>query len=155
MDVTGVSLDLSKSRTGVAVWQDGKLVEVYDKSFSELELHSEIFLEFREWAFVGLIERHKPDWIALERARPRNMNHAEIFYGMTAILTLLVARSGKVMHFIHWATAKKVLAGHGKANKPQMLAAAQEQFPDSGIQNHDQADAVAVGLAFMREVGIG
>lgn len=45
--------------------------------------------------------------------------------------------------------AKKIATGNGRAKKEQVLEAVQARFPSSQVTTFDQADAIALGLAFM------
>jgi len=86
-------------------------------------------------------------WIAFEDVRPINKNHSEIHFGMSGVLAEWAFRHDVPLLRVTASKAKKVLTGNGKADKDAMLAAARKRYPRLNIQNHDEADALAVGLA--------
>ena len=78
------------------------------------------------------------------------MNHAEIYFGMMAVVRLLCVDAKVAMGEIHFARAKKRLTGRGNADKALMLEAAVAAYPD--VKSHDQADAYAVGLVMLDDI---
>ena len=151
MTTYALGLDVSKTNTGVAVFYGGNLVLTHGASFSGCRNNSELLDAFAHFT-DNLMHTYKPDWIAYEEARPRNLNHMYQHFGMLGILMLKGFRLGVSIVPVHWSTMKKELAGSGKATKEQMLAAANERWPELSIETHDEADAVASGLVVMRQL---
>lgn len=142
-----LAIDPSKTNLGWAKFVDGNLVASGSESFSECKTLTEFLFRYRDWhlnATTGV------NLVAYEESKPRNMRHAEIHYGMIAVMHLHIG--GRTLMPVNWATAKKELAGTSKASKADMLEAAQKQYPTIGIESHDEADAIAVGLVALRVV---
>lgn len=141
-----LALDLSKKNTGYALFEDGTLAKVGSKSFTNYGSERDMFQGFQDWL------QHRArgcDDVAYEVAKPRNMSHSAIHFGMIAIVRLRFADHH--VHGVTWSTAKKVLTGNGHASKDDMLSKARELYPSYDIQNHDEADAIAVGLAYFAD----
>ena len=150
--VRGLSFDISRKSTGIAYWEGGNAVKVSAIKLPEGSLGMQLHL----WdaALKELLHNYRPDYIAYEDARAVSKQHGMILFGMTGIL-LKYAHERNV-HAVGFAqtTVKKALTGYGAAKKPQMLAAAQERWPELGVTSDDEADALGVGLAFIDLVGI-
>lgn len=142
--VKGVSFDLSKTRTGICHWNDKQPVAVHSHSFTHTNDIGHTLASLRNnLPDFMLSDLH---WIAFEDVRPVNKNHSEIHFGMVGVLAEWCYRRNVPLLRATAGAVKKALAGTGKADKDQMLAAARERFPELNVQNHDEADAVGVGL---------
>ena len=139
---TLLAIDPSKANLGWATFIDGNLVKVGSESFKQHKTLTEFLHAYRTWFKKAVTGTHV---VAYEEAKPRNMRHAEIHYGMLAIMHLEIEHATLIP--IGWSTAKKRLAGNGHATKQDMLDAAIREYPTVGIDSHDQADAVAIGLS--------
>ena len=85
-------------------------------------------------------------WVAFEDVRPVNKHHSELHFGLSGVLAEVCFRR-KIPFLRATATAvKKALAGSGRASKEEMVAAARERYPALNVRNHDEADALGVGL---------
>lgn len=145
MSTTLLAIDPSKSNLGWAKFIDGNLVSVGSHSFSHCKTLTEFLHAFKNWyddAVMGA------GIVAYEESKPRNMRHAEIHYGMIAVMHLTI--EGRTLVPINWSTAKKQLVGTSKASKAEMLAAAQELYPTMDVESHDEADAIAIGISAYR-----
>ena len=105
-----------------------------------------------ERALTGLFDAEPLEWVAYEHASVANYRHAQIQLAMVGMLHLFAHKHDVTLLGIYPATAKKVLTGSGKAKKPAMLAAARALHPELNIFTDDEADALAVGLAFFSKV---
>lgn len=147
MNSVMVSLDLSKTNTGVVIWSGGGPALNLSKSFSKVSGYEELLTEFDAW-LGGIIAKYKPSVIAYELANPRSLYHAKQYWGMVALLTMACLKHKIQPVSVHYAHAKSVLAGRGNATKEEMMQAAEETWKK--LDNHDEADAFAVGLAVVR-----
>ena len=86
------------------------------------------------------------DWVAFEDVRPVNKHHSEIHFGLSGVLAEVCFRRNTPLLRATSSAVKKALAGHGRADKEEMLTAARERFPGANVSNHDEADALGVGL---------
>lgn len=147
MTIRGISFDLGKTNTGIATWVDGICTTTQGVSFNRTETLGETLLEFKEFV-IG----HTPDgidWIAYEQrmtAGPRmGLRHLELHYGMVGILHMRAYQLQVPIISVPISTAKKALSGNGRADKDEMLAAANKRVAWR-VDSHDEADAIAVGL---------
>lgn len=147
--MTLLAIDPSKTNLGWALFIDGTLAHTDTVSFTQCETPHQLFKTFQNWLVQNLHDK-RVDMIAYETSQPRNMAHAEMHYGMIALMHLHAPPEG--VHGINWSTAKKTLAGTGKASKDDMLHAAWEQYPTIGLTSADEADAVAVGLTMLNSL---
>lgn len=136
-----LAIDPSKHQLGYAKFLDGNLMHVDTHSFSHCPDLRSFLAAYEKW-FRDT--SRDCTHLAYEESRPRSMRHAEQHYGMIALIHL--RSQGKTIVPVNWSTAKKQLAGSGRASKADMLAAAQRQYPMFKVDSHDKADAIAVGL---------
>lgn len=142
--IMGVSFDLSKTRTGICVWADRAPRYTLSKSFSDTKDVGHTLASFRN--NLPIIMSVPVGWVAFEDVRPVNKNHSEIHFGMVGVLAEWCFRNDVPLLRATAGAVKKALSGSGRAEKADMLAAAREKFPELNVQNHDEADALGVGL---------
>lgn len=152
-DIIGVSLDMSRKATGVVLWKNHapsrtQIVSLPDGYLGQQLVEWEAALE-RD--VFGLL-REPPAWVAYEDVRAVSKQHGMIQFGMVGVLMMWAWRLGVPVLPFAQATVKKALTGRGNAKKPEMMAAAQERWPDLKVTSHDVADALGVGLAFLAAV---
>lgn len=148
----GVSFDLSKSRTGYAIWQGQDLLIVGSMSFSNTYDIGHLLHLFKVKLSEEPFSNFDFTWIGFEDVRPVNKHHSEIHFGMTGLLSQWSWETQRPFCRATATKVKKKLTGSGRATKEEMLAAAQARFPDGKISNHDEADAVAVGLVVVEDM---
>jgi len=152
--IRGVSLDLGKTRTGIACWRDQQLQWVEVASFASTTTLGETLSTFSNW--LALWVKENTDWIAYEQRMTGGARlggrHLELHYGMVGALHLRAWHLGIPILSIPIGTAKKALTGTGRADKDAMLAAARERYPQHDVLEHDVADAIAVGLAALSRI---
>lgn len=146
----GVSFDFSRKSTGVVFWRDQEPVETRVWRLPDTYLGEQ--LHKLERALTGVLSGEPVEWVAYETASPTNFHFASLQLAMIGILHKVAYEDDITILGIASATAKKVLTGSGRAKKPEMLAAAQERYPHLLIGTDDEADAIAVGLAFFTKV---
>lgn len=121
----------------------GNLVHVDSMSLKSTRDARMVLVNWKEWF---------KDWltgvrvIAYEDAKPRNHRHALLYYGMITIMELEAYKNDIETIPVHYGRAKLV-TGAGNASKDDMLSWAVEACPHLEIRNHDEADAVAIGMA--------
>lgn len=145
MSGNGVSLDLSKTNTGIAYWKSGNLAFTRSISFADHDYFGKVIHSFSTWLRED-VRLSRMDWVAYEDVRPVNKYHAELHFGMLGVLAEKCWKIQVPLIGITSGAAKKILAGSGRASKDEMVAAARERYPGVEIRNHDEADAIAVGL---------
>ncbi len=153
--IRGVTFDLSKTRTGIACWNNHEPYAVDTLEYGHVDTLGALVDSFRRdlplWTHYG---RGGVDWLAYERrltglARAGG-RHLEIHYAMVGILHERAHHLGVPIFDVATSSAKKALTGNGRASKDDMLAAARTQYPTLRVRYHDEADAIAVGLWVMK-----
>lgn len=147
MSIKGVSFDLSKTRTGVCLWEDTTPTRVVSWEFRTEGDVGAVLAAFRHR--LGTAISPNPDgldWVAFEDVRPVNKHHSELHFGMSGMLAEVCFRRGVPLLRATSSAVKKAVTGKGRAEKDAMLASARKMFPTLNVRNHDEADAVGVGL---------
>ena len=147
-DLIGLTFDLSRRCTGVVKWLGSHPVTTSTVELPEGALGQQLCAWRAE--LVTRLALHNPEWVAYEDARAVSKQHGMILFGMVGVLLAECWERGIQAVPVNQMTAKKTLAGTGKATKTQMLAAARSLYPELEINSHDVADAVAVGLHVVR-----
>lgn len=109
------------------------------------------FLAFHDW-LADMLTTFEPDVLAFESpVLPRGSMSLQttehtlrLLIGMAAIAELVAQLREVTCVEVNVATAKKALAGNGRADKGDMLAAANAR--GFAVRDHHQADACAVGI---------
>ena len=143
--IRGVSLDLSKTRTGVATWEDRRCTGVYDTSLKETDGLGHLVMQWRH-ELADIIPTVGISWVAVEDVKPVNKNHSEIHFAMLGVVAEVCYRREIPLLRVTATQVKKRMTGNGRATKEEMVAAARDLYPMLNVQNDDQADAMAVGL---------
>lgn len=149
--ILGVAFDLSKTRTGVSLWENQHPTKVLSWTFKDTYDIGHLLTSFRN-LMPGIIPMQGMGWIAFEDVRPVNKHHSEIHFGMSGVLAEMAYRQETPILRATSGEVKKLLSGSGKADKDVMLAAAREKFPSLNVQNHDEADAIGVGLVAVSKI---
>lgn len=134
------------------MWEGTQPVRTRSVSFSNAHDIGELAYTFRNTIYQLLYENADLTWVGFEDVRPVNKHHSEIHFGMVAILAEWAWQTNMPMCRATATQVKKKLHGSGKATKEEMLHAAQARFPHLQIANHDEADAVAVGLVVVEDM---
>jgi hypothetical protein len=159
----GISFDLSKTNTGVCIWLGQTPVAVLSTSFQPSKGLGLLMYNFTDFLQKDLNSAVKTvinkkdytedfhylthaDWLAYEDVRPINKIHMEQHFGMAGYLHLVAWENLMPLYRVVAKSAKKILSGHGACSKETQLASAREQYPHLKVRNHDEADAIAVGL---------
>lgn len=146
--VHGISLDLSKARTGIVKWVDREPVKSLSVEFSGDT--GEMLASFRHKVIPLITDG--VDWVAFEDVRPVNKHHSEIHFGMVGALAEVAYRRGIPFLRVTSSAAKRALTTNGRADKKMMLDEARRKYPGAGVTNHDEADALGVGIAATRMI---
>jgi hypothetical protein len=169
--ILGISFDLSKKRTGICAWADKQPIAIVSVEYTAKYLGA-LMEEFTETLYYDLDKLiiqtinaighnlddyvnpliYNLDWIAYEDVRPVNKRHMEQHFGMVAMLHYEAHYLPTHVFPVTTGEAKKALSGKGNATKEEQLAAAQAEYPTLGVSNHDEADALSVGLHVITRV---
>jgi Holliday junction resolvasome RuvABC endonuclease subunit len=142
----GIAFDLSKTNTGVAVFDSrGNPVLTLERSYAKHRYVGFVHIEFQRDVYK-LLGSHEPTWVAYEEVMPINKYHAEIHFGMFAILAMTCARRKIPLFGVNTGSMRKDILGNGRAKKGEVVEAMQHRFPHLNIPSHDVADALCVGL---------
>jgi Holliday junction resolvasome RuvABC endonuclease subunit len=143
--ITGVSFDLSKTRTGICTWVNKTSSGVWHAGY---KMATDLGMLLYDWrgTVLEIINPRDPDWMAFEDVRPINKIHMEQHFGMVGVLAMECFEREIPLLRATTSSIKKALAGKGNATKEEQHQAAIQRFPHLGVYNHDEADAVAVGL---------
>jgi len=142
---TGISLDLSKTRTGICIWKGPQPTAIWHASFTKAHDLGSLLYEWRGVLFDLMQDKYLA-WMAFEDVRPINKNHMEQHFGMVGILASECFEREIPLLRATTSSMKKALSGKGNATKEEQVMAAIKRFPALGTYNHDEADALAVGL---------
>jgi Holliday junction resolvasome RuvABC endonuclease subunit len=95
---------------------------------------------------AALFDSNRLDYVFYEEAGAfRNVTSARVPYGMRGVLLAAAAASDIPTLGIHAQTLKKAATGSGRAQKSDMIAAAEDMYPGTAGQiNHDQADSLCL-----------
>ena len=147
MSIKGASFDLSKTRTGACLWEDRTPTRVVSWEFTTAHDVGALLAAFRHKLATAIgVSPDSVDWVAFEDVRPINKHHSELHFGMVGLLAEVCFRRDTPLLRATSSAVKKALAGTGVATKDAMVASARERFPHLNVRDHDQADAVGVGL---------
>lgn len=143
--IPGIAFDLSKTRTGVSLWENDRPKKVLHLEFGHTHGLGHLLFDWRH-ELAKLIPMVGMGWVAYEDVKPVNKRHAEIHFAMAGVIEEMCFR--REIPIIHPTATqvKKALTGSGKSKKEDMLQAAREKYPRLNIKNDDEADAIAVGL---------
>jgi Holliday junction resolvasome RuvABC endonuclease subunit len=155
-----LALDISTNVGWIACTAPGRIAELSTWRVPQRPQLGQRLLAFDRW-LTQICAEHQPDVLAFEEPirgfgtgieGMTNLGTLKILQGLAAIAELVAARSA-VPRCIEVATssAKKKLAGHGRARKPAMIRAAILM----GVQVADdhQADALAVAMCAYEHLG--
>lgn len=146
----GISFDLSRKSTGIALWRGVHPIKVSTLSLPDGYLGEQ--LDRFDVVLAKTLKVRQPDWIAYEDARAVSKQHGQILFGMVGVLLMNAWRLGIQVEPVNQMTVKHSFTGSGKATKTDMLLFAQRLYPELDVKNHDEADAVAVGQAFLKRI---
>jgi Holliday junction resolvasome RuvABC endonuclease subunit len=92
------------------------------------------------------------DWVAVEDVRPVNKHHMEQHFGMLGALAEVCYRRNVPLLRATSGEVKKILTGKGNADKDMMLEAARLARPGLNVRNHDEADALGIGMVAVARI---
>jgi Holliday junction resolvasome RuvABC endonuclease subunit len=142
--------------TGWAVFEDGQRVASgawdldHDIEQKTLKTEPEDHRHGRRFAalhsmLVDLCAGFEVDRIAYERVwAHRGARDAHHYGGLRGVVCRFAFARGIACEGIAFTTVKKAATGNGRADKEQMLAAAQERWPL--VETHDEADACWIAV---------
>ena len=139
-----IGIDVSSTRTGLAIIEEGKLV--HSSSISPKKKLSEIsklahIIEGVLFALSTLSTTEEPTTCIETPIRGNSRGAAKTITFSTVMYYQLTSVYSNVYQ-IYPSTVKKWLTDDGNAKKPAMLEAAQRVEPS--IENHDEADAYSL-----------
>jgi Holliday junction resolvasome RuvABC endonuclease subunit len=159
-----LALDISSHVGWVAFHRPGALAGIGTWHVPDSPRLGERFLWFERW-LIGKAREHRPDVLAFEEPirglpwrkagtdRYTTMPVQKLLQGLAAIAELVGALNecNRIIE-VPTATAKKKLAGHGRADKTMMIAAALRM--GITVADEHQADALAVALCAYEHCGV-
>jgi Holliday junction resolvasome RuvABC endonuclease subunit len=149
--VVGLSLDLSKTRTGLCIWGDQRPIRIVSWEFKDVGDTGALVASFRH-RLATAIPPTGVDWVAVEDVRPVSKHHMEQHFGMLGALAEICYRRSVPLLRATSGEVKKILTGKGNADKEAMVTAARDLYPDLNVRNHDEADALAVGMVAVARI---
>jgi len=137
-----LALDLA-TRTGWALRRkDGSLLSgVQNNKPTSRDSRGMLFLRF-EWWLEPMMEREEVGLIAYEQPHLRGGPPTEVLVGLVSIMQKIAAERAAEFTSCHSSTLKKFATGRGNARKPDMIRMANELWPEQGIVDDNQADAL-------------
>jgi len=145
------ALDLSLSRTGIAIFRDdGELLFVthIDTKLGEthqgkLKLIAEKLLELKE--------KYSPKIVVIEKGFYRFAASTEAVFKVHGVAQFLFWDVEQVLYAP--TTVKKIVGGKGNMTKDEIREVVSKRFPTINFANNDESDAVSVGLCFFIKEG--
>lgn len=138
-----LALDLA-TQMGWAVYCNKSTVSG-SESFSRLKSQKVgvLFHKYQTW-LSRYIHTLRVDFVAYELVDfpIRNRPYEQIYHGMVAILMSICEDKGIEYRGFRVSDIKIEATGKGNAKKPDMIATARAQWPDQGIIDDNQADAL-------------
>ena len=137
------------TKTGWASFADGRIESgVQDFSLKRGESKGIRFLRFNTW-LKAMAKLTNPQVVVYELAHFRGGHATEILVGMTTRIEEFCESNNIEYGSVHSATLKKFATGSGRANKEDMIKAAQVKYGKI-VNSDDEADALLI-LAWARE----
>ena len=152
-----LSLDISSTSTGYAIYQDGNLSD-----FGVIAPSGKVISRIEKIAqkIDELMQQYKPDVIYAEEPEPAFVkNNIDVYrkltftHGAIAIVLNHYNKEMKLCTSSHWRKQVGIKTGRGITRaqlKPLDIAKANELF-NLKTQNDDIADAVLIGWAYIKE----
>ena len=131
------------------MWEDGSLLSVASESFIKAPSYAARLRAFQVW-LEATLEASGAKVIAYEEPTAQFRSHAKLAFGMMAIIELAAIRLGCKTFPIHPTRIKKVVTGTGKATKEEVIQEVAKRYPGHGELTSDEADAVAIGVAYYK-----
>lgn len=105
-------------------------------------IESQLTRYYYEWRPFDTIVRERP-------GSSRNLHVTNALYGIRAISSSVFRGNCSDIVDVSPGTVKKVIGGHGKADKDEVMRGVLRWFPDAKFANDDESDAVAVILTWL------
>lgn len=150
-----MGLDLSLRHTGVAVVGDGYEL-LYSGVFHTPATHknSEIDcvicgMQQRD-QIVPILRRFDPEVVVIEGPSygSKMASRASQLWQATGVVKTAVIETGAEIVIVAPSTLKKVIAGHGRAEKKDMISAIESRF-GLGLTNDNAVDAFALAVYYL------
>ncbi len=147
-----MAVDLSLSNTGVAIFSlDGKPIKVISISTDSKKERGERLKEIAD-GIIEIKQGYNLEEIVIEQGFSRYALSTQALYNVQGVILYLLC---EYPHFFYApSTIKKVITGKGNASKAKVQEIVSEIFPDLKIEDNDQSDAVAAGIAHLIEKGV-
>jgi Holliday junction resolvasome RuvABC endonuclease subunit len=140
-----LALDLA-TQTGWAMW-DGLHLDSGTVSFKTKTSDSPgvKYMLFNSW-LDKMIKTQQPDIIVYEMPHLRGHASSQLLLGFVTRVHEACVRDGRDIEHreYHSGSIKKFACGHGKSSKDAMIDRAWELYPEQGIKDDNQADALHI-----------
>ena len=147
-----VSLDLSLSNTGVAIFDyEGNCKKLLSIDTNKGDNHS-LRLKRIEKALKKIKKEYKPNLVLIEETHPQFANSARII-AMVRGVAILVFYNVEQITYQPTMIRKEVL-GKGNAKKEELQNFILENYKDIKFDDLDQSDAFGLGLCYFKKKGI-
>lgn len=133
----------------------GKLIESGVVSFERRrgESYGSMFLRFRRWLTVDMLDAHPITFVAYERAHHRGGAATEICTNLTGRIQEECEARSIQYAAIPSVTLKKSATGKGKASKEEVMVAA-SAFAGRQVKDDNEADAIMLAVYAHAEYGV-
>lgn len=148
-----LGLDLSMSKTGVAVFEDWNLIHTEliepkhksPKPKTDRSNYYGLMLADYYHRINQLITEYEPSFVAIERGFTKGNNATQVLYRLHGVVNM-ACRNIPTKNYPA-LTVKKTFTGKGRATKEDMIMRAKLKF---GVDvSEDEADAIGVALCFI------
>ena len=154
-----MAIDASTKSTGIALFQDDKLVR-YENIISIRGNTLERIWQMTE-KIQNIYKQFQPTDIIMEEVLPSDVrNNQNVFKALIYLQALIVLRlhklKGQVKFYVasHWRSLCGIKSGRGVKRQTLKQASQDYVFKKYGLKvNDDISDAICIGIAYRQEFG--
>lgn len=145
------ALDISLSRTGVAIFTNNEiLVECFSiDTTKEKDIRGKLVMIAN--AYLEIIKKYPPSVVVMEQGFTKYNTSTQMIFRCFGITNYIFAKYEQIT--IPSTTIKKIVTGHGNAKKEEVRDYVSNIYPEIIINNLDESDSVATGIAYFRKRG--
>lgn len=143
------ALDISMSSTGVAIFKNMKLIDVFHISTNPKELIQERLCEIANVLFEYK-EKYPPFTIVMERGFTRFNTATQVIYRVVGLVNYLFANCEQI--YIAPKKIKMIVTGKGNSKK-EIVAKKILEIYNVSCATLDESDAIAIGYTYFKENG--
>lgn len=143
------ALDLSLNRTGVAIFtNNGSFVECFSiDTTKEKELSGKLVMIAN--CYIETIKKYPPSVVVMEQGFTKYNLSTQMIFRCFGLTNYVFAEYEQIT--IPSTTIKKIITGRGNAKKEEVREWVSKIYPQIQMNNLDESDSVATGIAYFRK----